>query len=157
MGMDVYGNAPRDERGKYFRANVWWWRPLARYMRDMAPEITTPCTHWDTNEGGGLNDSDSRALAQVLRAELARGRTAAYAKEYEDWQASLPAETCDLCEGTGIRKPVPERGAGDPAAGGTLCNACHGAGKERPFAAWYLFDPELRRGVRDLPRTLRRF
>ena len=28
MGMDVFGLAPKEEKGEYFRNNVWWWRPL---------------------------------------------------------------------------------------------------------------------------------
>jgi hypothetical protein len=28
MGMDVYGRNPTSEAGKYFRANVWSWRPI---------------------------------------------------------------------------------------------------------------------------------
>ena len=28
MGMDVYGINPKTDSGDYFRANVWWWRPL---------------------------------------------------------------------------------------------------------------------------------
>ncbi len=28
MGMDVFGNEPKNEAGEYFRNNVWWWRPL---------------------------------------------------------------------------------------------------------------------------------
>ena len=28
MGMDVYGVNPKTDNGDYFRANVWYWRPL---------------------------------------------------------------------------------------------------------------------------------
>ena len=28
MGMDIYGRKPTSEAGKYFRANIWSWRPI---------------------------------------------------------------------------------------------------------------------------------
>ena len=28
MGMDVYGKNPINDDGKYFRANIWCWRPI---------------------------------------------------------------------------------------------------------------------------------
>src|SRR6476660_3388037 len=38
MGIDVVGKAPLGEQGKDFGTTVWWWRPLADYCRDVAPE-----------------------------------------------------------------------------------------------------------------------
>jgi hypothetical protein len=35
MGMDVYGKAPTVEEGKYFRNNLWWWRPLWTYVEEV--------------------------------------------------------------------------------------------------------------------------
>ena len=35
MGMDVYGREPEKELGKYFRSNVWWWRPLWNYTAEI--------------------------------------------------------------------------------------------------------------------------
>ncbi len=32
MGMDVYGVSPRNGSGKYFRANIWSWRPIYAAM-----------------------------------------------------------------------------------------------------------------------------
>ena len=31
MGMDVFGKNPTDEKGAYFRNNVWFWHPLWDY------------------------------------------------------------------------------------------------------------------------------
>lgn len=35
MGMDVYGNQPKNEAGEYFRNNVWWWRRLWDFIFDI--------------------------------------------------------------------------------------------------------------------------
>ena len=72
MGMDVYGKNPTNEAGKYFRNNVWWWRPLATYILETAPQsITSQCEHWGTNDGDGLDAERSSKLADFLRSQIA--------------------------------------------------------------------------------------
>jgi hypothetical protein len=78
MGMDVYGNAPSSETGKYFRNNVWWWRPLANYIYGVAPEVAARCQHWHANDGEGLDRADALALANILQSEIDSGRTETY-------------------------------------------------------------------------------
>ena len=133
MGMDVYGKRPRSEEGKYFRNNVWWWRPLANYARFVAPTICAKCKHWDTNDGDGLNDSNSRLLAGMLEAEVESGRCAAYEKEYEATRAAMPKETCEICHGTGARTDDIGKQHGLDKPGG--CNGCGGEGKTRNWDA----------------------
>ena len=50
--------------GAYFRNNVWWWRPLAEYVQLVLPIICKKCDHWHSNDGDGLDDQDSGALAR---------------------------------------------------------------------------------------------
>lgn len=141
MGMDVYGKNPTGETGKYFRNNVWYWRPLATYVQKVAPDICCKCKHWQSNDGNGLNSTDSIRLADRLQAEIDSGRTQAYAIKYKSDQEIIPDEKCDLCDGTGIRKPIPGRGAGDTLTG-IKCNACEGKGTRKPLSTWYSFDVE---------------
>ncbi len=136
MGMDVYG-----KNGNYFRNNVWWWRPLAHYCQNVAPEITSACAAWHSNDGDGLDAHAAVALAIALQTEIDSGKTAEYAAQYEQELAALPNVTCELCEGTGIRRPIPERGAGDVATG-IKCNACDGSGKTEPWEKHYPFSVE---------------
>lgn len=69
MGMDVFGKAPRSETGKYFRRNIRNWHPLARFILDNAPDnLTDKCKYWHSNDGDGLNDEDSKKLAEFLEA-----------------------------------------------------------------------------------------
>lgn len=140
--MDCYGNKPTTEAGKYFRNNVWAWRPLANYVCEVAPEITSKCKYWQSNDGDGLNRHDARLLAAALEKELKEGRTGAYQARYKSEIAQMPKEPCNICAGTGIRPPVPRTGAGDPDNGGFKCNACDGEGYTAPWAASYPFSVE---------------
>jgi hypothetical protein len=83
MGMDVFGKKPDSKVGEYFRNSAWWWRPLAQYCCAVAPEITGRCTHWQTNDGDGLEVQYSKQLAKVLRAKIASGETAKWEAEYD--------------------------------------------------------------------------
>lgn len=142
MGMDVYGKSAKSEKGEYFRNNVWWWRPLADYCRLVAPEITSGCKCWQSNDGDGLDGEASLKLADALQAEVDSGRTMIYEKSYMGKLETTPNVPCRICAGTGIRKPVPECGAGDPKAGGITCNGCSGHGYVRPDEASYPFSVE---------------
>src|SRR5258707_908097 len=120
MGMDVYGKKPESETGKYFRNNVWWWRPLAEYCCVVAPELTAKCQHWQSNDGDGLNARDSKILATVLKEHVANGHAKAYEAIREAEQNAMADEKCWLCEGTGSRAEAPKSGAGDTGS----CNGC---------------------------------
>jgi hypothetical protein len=62
--------------------NNWGvWEPLVNYTTLIAPDITSGCRHWFSNDGEGLAHQDALALAGVLEAELRSGRALDYAKE----------------------------------------------------------------------------
>jgi hypothetical protein len=147
MGMDVYGQS-----GAYFRNNCWWWYALADYVGKVAPDIAGQC-HWDANDGDGLNKDDALKLAERLQAELDSGRTARYEIIYRSKLESLPDEPCEICAGTGTRKPVPECGAGDPKTDGTPCNPCNATGYVRPWESHYPFSAD---NVREFVDFLRK-
>ena len=125
MGMDVMGKAASTEEGKYFRNNVWWWRPLWDYCERVAPKLTKKVKYAQTNDGDGLDTENSLALAAVLRAKIEEGHTAAYEVAYEKWRKSLPQLTCNICGGTGRRAEPPIAGPGD--------YPCNGCGGDRQF------------------------
>jgi hypothetical protein len=85
MGMDVYGKAPRTKTGEYFRNNVWWWHPLAKYVQASVPSIAYRVKHWHSNDGSGLGDKLSQQLAAALEQLVADGHTAAYAQGRDDF------------------------------------------------------------------------
>ena len=133
MGMDVYGKSASAKEGEYFCNNCWWWRPLARYAVEVAPEVTAACTHWQSNDGDGLDADGAVKLADALQAEIDAGRTAAREKEYMGKLEALPDIPCNLCGGSGKKADM-------EVANG--CNKCHGKGNVRPDETHYPFSAE---------------
>jgi DnaJ-class molecular chaperone len=103
--------------------------------------IAGKCQHWHSNDGDGLDFAAALELATILQAEIDSGRCERRARIYTSAQEAEPDVVCDLCDGTGTRKPVPEWGAGDLASG-IRCNACAGEGHVRPWPTHYPFDVE---------------
>src|SRR5689334_2199034 len=100
MGMDVYGNEPKNKCGEYFGNTAWSWRPLATYVGEVAPEISAGCKYWHSNDGDGLNRDDSMQLADLLQKEIDNGRTERYARLRQSRSEQIPNESCWLCEGS---------------------------------------------------------
>jgi len=128
MGMDVHGTNPTTEAGSYFRASIWGWRPLWGYCEDVAPELTARVEYGHSNDGDGLNDNNSKELAEVLREEIKSNRAAEYVTAREAEIAALPDRPCSCCDGTGLRSEPPNTGKGN-----ILCHGCGGD----PFGAVY--------------------
>lgn len=113
MGMDVSGKAPTSEVGEYFHANVWWWHPLADYIEQNYPCYYDMNPHWHTNDGGGLNAMDSKALGEAIQKDIDEGRALVWICARDTALSELPSEVCDLCNGTGHRTDgvIPPRSA----------------------------------------------
>lgn len=157
MGMDVYGRKPIDERGEYFRNNVWWWRPLADFITEQFPGIAAKCQYWHSNDGDGLGAKASVKLADAIDEALASGMVDEYAKMHEERIAKIPREDCNLCDGTGIRtdeignrdiQPLrvivesdqEEDGPPHPRMGKVgWCNGCGGYGTRKSWESHYPF------------------
>ena len=85
MGMDISGKNPVSKTGDYFRNNCWWWRPLWSYCYHVAPNIIDEDTYVSGgyNDGAGLNDAASRALAVILKNKISNGHTKVWKEERE--------------------------------------------------------------------------
>lgn len=103
MGMDVFGQDPKNEKGEYFRNNVWWWRPLWEFCEFVAPELTSMVENGYSNDGDGLDGEDAKELAKVLRKSLRDGTLDNYEQTRTEWLASLPIRPCVHCQATGKR------------------------------------------------------
>lgn len=142
MGMDLYGKNARNERGEYFRNNVWWWRPLWDYCESVYP----PCREIDghTNSGAGFDEAGALALRDVLVQEIASGRTLQYQLDREAELNALPDEPCTFCNGLGIVQV--KEGWPDYVEGQVTfrdpCNSCNGTKTKRPYACNYPFEVE---------------
>lgn len=151
MGMDVYGQAPKTETGKYFRNNVWWWRPLWEYCENVAPQIAGEVQNAQYNDGDGLDEDNAAALGTMLFSSIASGFAVKYEAERNARISRLPRHDCGYCDGTGTRADdvgvsmgMSTRKLDDADAillGRThgWCNACNGEGLAESFEAGYRF------------------
>ena len=139
--MDVYGRKPKSEKGKYFRNNIWWWRPLWNFCEQVAPDLIPEDNHGHSNDGWGLNCSKSLELAERLTDLLDSGQVKMYEEDYKRAIESIPLETCTICDGTGKRKMEPRKGE--------TCNGCGGKGKRESYEAGYPFEEENVKEFRD--------
>ena len=142
MGMDVHGNRPKNEKGEYFRNNVWWWRPLWNYCLEVAPAVAGKVEHGHTNDGDGLGERDSLKLAAILREKIENGECKKYADDYAAQLNAIPMENCDCCNGTGVRPGGKEQFGEAWFKNMNGCNGCKGKGKVKPWASNYPFSEE---------------
>ena len=125
----------QDTPGYYFRNNVWWWRPLWAYICDeVAPNILSD----EDKERGEYNDYH---LITAIKAtyiadridELDKsGELEAFEEKYKRSLKALPKETCDICNGSGVRNDEHVKGK---------CNACED-GKKENWAKSYPFEAD---------------
>ena len=141
MGMDVYGRNPENETGRYFRASVWGWHPLAEYLTEVAPDLIGTVTYLHSNDGDGLNQADSVTLANALQRALTSGHTEAYVQARDGAIAALPRLTCQFCEGTGTRTDPVGVSLGYAERG--WCNGCDGKGDREAWEASYSLSTAL--------------
>ena len=70
MGMDVFGVAPKSDAGKYFRANIWSWRPIHELIEKadvLPPDLVY---HMAFNDGYGPDEEQAIRLADQLEVML---------------------------------------------------------------------------------------
>jgi hypothetical protein len=78
--MSVIGKSPTSQKGKSFRNNAWWWRPLREYCEEIAPDLIPADHSGRFNDDWELDEEASRALADRLAQALASGETQAHAE-----------------------------------------------------------------------------
>lgn len=152
--MDVYGKNAKNEKGEYFRRNVWGWHPLWEYCENVHPELVESVEHGHSNDGDGLDEDGALALANALRSDLADGTADEYIALRNKVLSELERPTCDLCDGTGIRSDeigvehgMPEREL-DPVIASIVgrthgtCNGCRGEGVREHWATNYSVDKD---------------
>ena len=136
MGFDLYGRKAKNEKGKYFRNNVWWWRPLACYVLNNV-ELPKAQQDWFMNNNCQISKLSSEKIAKEMQKLVDNGKAAKYEKEYMAGLKKMKKVKCNICAGIGKRKDAPEIGAGK-----IKCNGCSGTGKTEPFAKHYPFSVE---------------
>jgi len=130
MGFDVIGKNQKSETGKYFRNNIWWWRPLWTYVCENCEDILSIDEMNDGNFNGGalINKTKAESIAERLNKLIENGEAEKTVGEYEANRKAAPLEKCYSCDSIIIRN-------------GEIiqkeCNACNGTGKVKSYSTRY--------------------
>ena len=164
MGFDLYGLSPQsnvpkpvvtdwnDKKqtkayftyqentvGSYYRANVWWWRPIWEYVCENCDNILSSKDkeHGEFNDGHKISKTKAKRIASRIRSLDRQGKIMQHELEHKKLLKSLPKEQCDICDGTGKRKEPPKTGAGK-----IECNGCRGKGLRDNWQCHYPFESQ---------------
>ena len=141
--MKAYQSYQKETPGSYFRANVWWWRPLWQYVTVVCNDILTEkdMEKGEYNDGHRISKTKSNRIASRLNKLDKDGSIMKYESEYKEYLKSLPREDCNICEGTGVREDEIGREAREIDKE-YKCNGCLGEGKKDNFGTHYPFESE---------------
>ena len=125
-----------ENKGVYFRNNVWWWRPLWMYVCQACDDVLTEedCTSGHHNDGHLITEAQCEVIARRLKLALDNGLVEEYKNSRETYLDSLEQVTCHCCEGTGEGAHYSE---GEPT-----CHVCEGTGKKDSGEKSYPFSVE---------------
>jgi hypothetical protein len=75
MGMDVYGINPKTNNGDYFRANVWYWRPLWQCVAYFCDDILSEedIERGTYNDGYEYDETTALEISDKLENALKNG------------------------------------------------------------------------------------
>ena len=74
----------QNQKGAYFRNNVWWWRPLAEYVITFTKVINKKDNDkWHCNDCHLVDNSHAEQIANQLDHLIKSGHTLKYEKMYE--------------------------------------------------------------------------
>ena len=115
MGMDVYGINPKTDNGDYFRANVWWWRPLWECVSYYCDDILSQedIIEGTYNNGYEYNETTALEISNRLESLLKDGTLYKYKATRDSYLEELPDEECKICDATGKRKKPAKIGVGN--------------------------------------------
>ena len=94
MGFDVYGIDPKNDMGEYFRANIWYWRPLWDYVCSINKDIISK-EDWQKghyNDGYEIDEKRALKMAERIDKAIKRGEVAKAKQEYDNPNAEHPGQ-----------------------------------------------------------------
>lgn len=80
----------QNQKGAYFRNNVWWWRPLAHYVlthTKVIDEDKKKC--WSYNDHCIIDEEEAKQIAKQLRHLIDKGHTKRFSAEWEARRKTL--------------------------------------------------------------------
>ena len=81
MGVDL---KPANGGVETFSRAFWGWRVLPVYCSIVAPHILPAQDRWQYNDGSGIDGEKAKALAEILRAEIASGRAQGFVDKRDE-------------------------------------------------------------------------
>ena len=84
MGFDISGLRPKNEKGEYFRNNVWYWRPLAQYVLEET-KVIDEVEHegWHYNDNQIVTEQQAEQISKQLDHLIKNGDCKKFAQEWE--------------------------------------------------------------------------
>ena len=67
MGFDLFGRTPTADNGRYFRSNVWWWRPMHALIYLTCIDLLSDKEMRELGFNDGFSYSAQQALAIANR------------------------------------------------------------------------------------------
>jgi hypothetical protein len=82
--FDALSKFENENKGYYFRNNVWHWRPLAQYVIEHTQVITDQkkIEGFSYNDGVEISEQEAVQIARQLKHLIKTGHTEKYAEEY---------------------------------------------------------------------------
>ena len=80
----------QEQKGTYFRNNVWWWRPLAHYVLEYTKVIDEDKKkYWSTNDFYTVEDEEAVQIAKQLKHLINTGHTKRFSAQWEARRKTL--------------------------------------------------------------------
>ena len=119
--------------GVYFRNNVWWWRPLWRFVCERFDDILTEqdMERGCYNDGHEIPADVAMEIGVELTVMLESGRVQEYSDNYKKMIESLPQVDCNICDGNNYGKNKKRE-----------CKSCNQTGLKDDWACSYPFNVE---------------
>mgnify|MGYP000070492038 CR=1 FL=1 len=134
--------------GAYFRASVWYWRPIALFLQEHMDFLDTEDNEgMDCNSGHVVNSDKAHRIAERIQDLDAIGEIDEWVRNKKIAIVMMSKEDCAICDGTGVRTDRPLLGDLEPLTKngieGVKCNGCKGEGTRDPWESNYPYDTKV--------------
>lgn len=140
MGFDLYALDPitDSEKHGYFRANVWYWRPLWAFVNQICQgELTDDIIKGGQyNDGFEIEDETAKLIGTRIINSLNNNTFQEYKNEHENNKQNIPEDNCSIC--------ALHANQVNPS-----CHRCKGTGKTTNIITAYMCNEELTREFAD--------
>lgn len=134
--------------GVYFRANVWYWRPIAQFLINTMDFLDDKdCDGLSYNDGHTIDDKKAKQIAKRIFDLDDIGAIEEWVHNEKVKILMLDNEDCEICYATGVREIEPMLGHLEKVEKngitGYKCNACDGEGTKKPFISNYPYSRDV--------------